>query len=129
MAAGARDSDLVAREAALEARERALDVSEFGWGSEESDDVNDINPQTQDAPATDTTAPSAMPKKKRSLEQLEEVASKKSDAMNEAAERPAETQPSEQSSGEPEKKRPRDNSEERSTKAEKVSFPPLCPSR
>lgn len=63
-----------------------------------------------------------MPKKKRSLEQLDEAASKEPDAVTEAAERPAETKPSEESLGEPEKKRPRDNSEERSTKAEKVCF-------
>lgn len=99
-----------------------LDLSESEGDSQENDDVDDTNPQTQDTPAVDSANASAMPKKKRSLEQLEEVATKKSDAVTEAAGHAAETQPSEKSLGEPEKKRPRDTSEERGTKTEKVCF-------
>lgn len=118
------EEEISAREAAVEARERALDLSESGWDSEENTDVDDITPQDTTAAdtTTDTTTEiSAMPKKKRSLEQLDEIASKKSDAVTEDAEHPAEIKPSEGSLGEPEKKRPRDSSQERSTKAEKVS--------
>lgn len=114
-----RESKLDAREAAVEAREKALDESESGRSAEENADVDNIIPQ--DTTATDNTD-SAMPKKKRSLEQLDEAASKKSDAVTETAQHPAENQPSGESLGEPEKKRPRDNSEERSAKAEKVCF-------
>lgn len=118
-----RESDLDVREAALVAL-KALGLSESEWSSnenDENDDVDDTNPQTQDTPPTDTTDASAMPKKKRSLEQLDEAASKKLDAVTDPSEHPAETKPSEKSFGEPEKKRPRDSSEERSRKAEKVS--------
>lgn len=108
----------------LEQLEKVMGLSESEWRSDENggnDVVDDTNFQTQDTPPTDTTDASAMSKKKRSLEQLDEATSKKLDAVTDTSKHPAEAKPSEKSLGEPEKKRPRDSSEERSRKAEKVS--------